>query len=82
MRIIGVGMQKTDADGANAPRAKIPRGFANARLIERAQFMTAKVQPAEIKEYMDMGALGVIVKPFDPMTVARQITSLWEGRNV
>jgi two-component system, OmpR family, response regulator len=42
-------------------------------------FMTAKVQPSEIKEYMAMGALGVIVKPFDPMTVAAQIKALWES---
>jgi two-component system OmpR family response regulator len=43
-------------------------------------FMTAKVQPAEVKDYMSMGALGVIVKPFDPMTLASQILSLWEKK--
>ena len=33
-------------------------------------FMTAKVQPQEVQGYLDLGALGVIAKPFDPMTLA------------
>lgn len=40
-------------------------------------FMTAKVQPNEVQEYLDMGALGVIAKPFDPMTLADQVRTLW-----
>jgi two-component system, OmpR family, response regulator len=40
-------------------------------------FMTAKVQPSEIAEYQRLGALGVIVKPFDPMTLSDQIRALW-----
>lgn len=43
-----------------------------------AIFMTAKVQSEEIKEYLDMGAIGVIAKPFDPMTLADQIRDIWE----
>ncbi|OOZ40560.1 hypothetical protein BOW53_07205 [Solemya pervernicosa gill symbiont] len=35
-----------------------------------AIFMTAKVQPNEVAEYKAMGALGVIAKPFDAMTLA------------
>lgn len=41
-----------------------------------AIFMTAKVQPAEVAQYRAMGALGVISKPFDPMTLAAQIRGL------
>jgi len=41
-----------------------------------AIFMTAKVQPSEIEELMQHGALGVISKPFDPMTLADQINNL------
>jgi two-component system OmpR family response regulator len=41
-------------------------------------FMTAKMQSSEIKAYMDLGALGVIDKPFDPMTMALQIEELWK----
>ncbi len=42
-----------------------------------AIFMTAKVQSEEIKKYLDMGAIGVIAKPFDPMTLADQIRDIW-----
>ncbi len=40
-------------------------------------FMTAKVQSSEVNEYRNLGALGVIVKPFDPMTLSEQIRQLW-----
>jgi len=40
-------------------------------------FMTAKVQPREIQHYRDLGALDVIAKPFDPMTLAEQVRSIW-----
>ena len=39
--------------------------------------MTAKIQPGEIDEYTQLGALGVIHKPFDPMTLADEINRLW-----
>jgi len=38
-----------------------------------AVFVTAKVQPREIERFKALGALGVIVKPFDPMTLAHQV---------
>jgi CheY-like chemotaxis protein len=41
-------------------------------------FMTAKVQPQEIRSYKEMGALDVIPKPFDPMTLSEQINNLWQ----
>jgi len=40
-------------------------------------FMTAKVQPTEIAEYKTMGAVDVIPKPFDPMTLAEQVKQVW-----
>lgn len=43
-------------------------------------FMTAKVQPQEVQGYLNLGALGVIAKPFDPMTLAQQLGSIWEKR--
>lgn len=43
-------------------------------------FMTAKVQSHELDEYISMGAVGVITKPFDPMTLCGQIEELWRGR--
>lgn len=42
-------------------------------------FMTAKVQSSEIQKYKDMGAVEVIAKPFDPMTLSDQIKSVWSG---
>ena len=44
-------------------------------------FMTAKVQTHEVARYKEIGALGVIAKPFDPMTLASTIRSLWEKDN-
>lgn len=43
-----------------------------------AVFMTARVQPHEVQEYIDMGAVDVIAKPFDPMTLSSQIREIWE----
>ena len=41
-------------------------------------FMTARVQPDEVKEYLALGAMDVIAKPFDPMVLADQIRVIWE----
>ena len=41
-------------------------------------FMTAKVQTAEVAQYMGLGALQVIPKPFDPMELSAQIWRIWE----
>ncbi len=43
-------------------------------------FLTAKAMPAEIERYRDLGALGVIPKPFDPMTLADTVKKIWENR--
>lgn len=41
-------------------------------------FMTAKVQPGEIRHFLSLGACGVIPKPFDPLTLADQVRALWQ----
>jgi two-component system, OmpR family, response regulator len=41
-------------------------------------FMTAKVQPHEVNRYKAIGALGVIAKPFDPMTLAGTVRAIWD----
>jgi len=43
-----------------------------------AMFMTAKVQPQEIEYFKSLGAIEVIAKPFDPMTLADQIKTMWQ----
>lgn len=47
----------------------------SARLV---LFMTAKVQQQEQDYYQSIGAFGVIIKPFDPMTLAAQLQQHWE----
>lgn len=42
-----------------------------------AIFMTAKVQPEEIQAYLSEGAVDVIPKPFDPMSLSEQIRDIW-----
>jgi CheY-like chemotaxis protein len=41
-------------------------------------FLTAKVQPSEVEQYQELGALDVIAKPFDPMVLAVQVRKIWE----
>lgn len=43
-------------------------------------FMTAKAQHSEVERLKGSGALGVITKPFDPMTLADEIVVLWRQR--
>jgi two-component system OmpR family response regulator len=40
-------------------------------------FMTAKVQPAEVALYKEMGVIEIIPKPFDPMTLAAEIRAIF-----
>ena len=40
-------------------------------------FMTAKVQPYEIANVKEMGAIDVISKPFDPMTLSATVARIW-----
>lgn len=44
-----------------------------------AIFMTAKVQPSEVAQYKSLGAVDVIPKPFDPMTLAGKVQEIWES---
>lgn len=39
-------------------------------------FMTAKVQRNEVERYLQAGALGVVHKPFDPMTLPDEIKKI------
>jgi two-component system, OmpR family, response regulator len=42
-------------------------------------FMTAKVLPEEIAQLLRLGAMGVIVKPFDPLKLYGELFSLWNN---
>ncbi len=43
-----------------------------------AIFLTARTQAGEVAALRALGAVGVITKPFDPMTLADQIRDIWE----
>ena len=43
-------------------------------------FLTAKAMPAEVERLKDLGARGVLIKPFDPMTLPSQLNALLETR--
>lgn len=53
---------------------KLP-GFARTPAV----FMTAKVQSDEIQSYLAEGAVGVIPKPFDPMTLPDRVREIWQS---
>ena len=40
-------------------------------------FLTAKVQTQEIEEYKQLGAIDVISKPFDPMTLPQMLKDIY-----
>lgn len=42
-----------------------------------AVFMTAKAHPTEIAQFQAMGAVDVIAKPFDPLTLATTLQTIW-----
>lgn len=42
-------------------------------------FMTAKVQAHEVQALLDLGAIAVISKPFDPMTLANELRQKWSA---
>ena len=45
-------------------------------------FLTAKVQPGDRRKLADLGALGIIAKPFDPMQLAEEVAAIagWSQR--
>jgi CheY-like chemotaxis protein len=46
-------------------------------------FITAKAMPDEVESLLEHGATGVIVKPFDPVTLPQDIRIYWEhGRDI
>lgn len=40
-------------------------------------FLTAKAQVQEIEMYRNVGILGVLIKPFEPSTLANKLQELW-----
>ena len=53
---------------------KMPE-FADTPVI----FMTAKAQAQDVVRFKDLGAIDVITKPFDPITLSDQIRKIWDN---
>jgi CheY-like chemotaxis protein len=45
-------------------------------------FLTAKVLPSEIAEFRELGTIGVIGKPFNPLRLGEEVIALWEQNEV
>jgi len=73
MILLDVMMPSMDGPSTLAALRKLPS-------LEKVPvaFMTAKVQPHEVDQLIALGAESVIAKPFDPMTLANQVRTLWE----
>jgi CheY-like chemotaxis protein len=41
-------------------------------------FLSAKVLPATVAHFLELGAIGVIGKPFDPLTLSDELLSQWK----
>ena len=44
-------------------------------------FMTAKTNPSEVARFRGLSAIGVIAKPFDPMSLGSQVKALWKSHH-
>lgn len=71
--LLDVMMPKMDGPTALRELRKMPQ-FVHTPAI----FMTAKIQASEIEEYKAIGAIDVINKPFDPMSLADDIQKRWD----
>jgi CheY-like chemotaxis protein len=60
------GLEALNSISSDAALAKIP-----------VVFMTARVRPSEVSQYMTLGAAGVIPKPFDPITLSTTLRTIW-----
>jgi len=72
--LLDVMMPGMDGPSTLAALRKLP-SLADKPMV----FMTAKVQPHEVLHYREIGAVEVIAKPFDPMTLAAQVREVWSS---
>lgn len=66
--LLDVMMPELDGPGTLEQLRKIP-AHAGTPVI----FMTARAQSHELDRFLGLGAVAVIIKPFDPMTLGRQL---------
>jgi CheY-like chemotaxis protein len=68
--LLDVMMPRMDGPTTLAALRKNPR-TADIPVV----FMTARAQTRELERFMALGAQGIILKPFDPMTLATEVQS-------
>jgi two-component system, OmpR family, response regulator len=71
--LLDVMMPGLDGFGTLAALREIPALVATPVI-----FVTARAQNHEVAEYQELGALDVILKPFDPIGLSDQIGAAWE----
>ncbi len=71
--IIMLDVMMPDMDGPTT-RQKLAADESTASIP--VIFVTARTQQQEVERFMALDAAGVIAKPFDPMTLADQVTKL------
>jgi len=66
------------------PEIDGPETLSRIRKLQRfkttpAIFITAKIFPSEVADLLSWGAISVISKPFDPVTISANIQSAWDS---
>ena len=74
--LIDVMMPHIDGPTTLQELRKLPQ-FVTTPII----FLTAKSQPSEHNKFIELGAIGVIEKPFDPIQLADTIRGIWKYAN-
>lgn len=72
--LLDVMMPRLDGPGTLDQLRRID-GLAQTPVV----FMTARTQGEEVAHYLSLGSIGVITKPFDPLTLAGQVRDLLRG---
>jgi two-component system OmpR family response regulator len=56
------------------------KGLRASGLQAPAVFFTARMKPEDAVRYEELGVLGVIPKPFDPLKLGAQLRDMWKKR--
>lgn len=72
--LLDVMMPRLDGPGVLSRLRDIP-GLEATPVI----FMTARAQSSEQDRWLALGAAGVLIKPFDPMTLAEEVRGILDG---
>lgn len=66
------------------PEMDGPTTYKNLQANEKTKkipviFITAKAQSHEVELFKETGVIGVITKPFDPVTLCSEIQKIWDS---